>query len=96
MIREIRLSHNLKFILKEKEISLSTMARRAEINVSTLHNYLEGILPKHIKSLLKVAESYDLTIDELLFCDITEKDHSNKSSEGQVYKLEITLKDERT
>lgn len=58
---------NLKNLLLHKNISLNQLAKKTSINKSTLHNYLNGVDPQGLHALLKLAEFFEITIEELLF-----------------------------
>lgn len=62
----IRLDENLKQLLKKRNISLNQLARRTNINKSSLHNYLNGSLPQGLKSIIKICKYFDISISELL------------------------------
>lgn len=61
-----RLSQQLSKMIKDRGLSISQAALRVGMNKSTLHNYCNGILPRNIDSLLRLAQFLDTTLDQLL------------------------------
>ena len=62
-----RLAENLSRLLKKKGLSVSQVAMAIEMNKSTLHNYCNGVVPRNIQTLIKIADFFDISLTELLF-----------------------------
>ncbi len=91
-----RLAKNLTALMKEKHLTLSAVAKKNSINKTTLHNYMNGILPKNLLSIAKLAEFFDVSISDLLLGDIGEKKPLSKKddlpiNDGQ-YEVLLTIK----
>lgn len=92
------LGKNLQTMMKERGLSVATLARIIGMNKSTLHNYYNGVIPRNIESLKKLSEYFGIPIDKLLFEEppVEEppdaSDKSQKSIEGR-YEVIIRLMD---
>lgn len=64
---KVRLAENLNRLMKEKKIAMSTTAKKTSINRSTLHSYCNGVIPKHVITVKKLADFFGVTFEELLF-----------------------------
>lgn len=85
----IRLSENLKNLLKNDRASAATIANRLNINKSTLHNWENGIVPKSLIALVKLAEYFEISLADLVFEHEDEKILHHSVIEGR---YEITIK----
>ena len=63
------LSSQLKELLHRNECSLSDLAKDTEIAPSTLHGWLNGLEPKSVIKLKRVADYFGVTVDNLCFGD---------------------------
>ena len=63
----IRFSENLNKLFTDKNLSLSQVSKGTNINKSTLHNYLNGVLPQGLVPIIKISHFFDISIEELLF-----------------------------
>lgn len=75
----------LKGLLKEEGISISQLAKRTKVPVQTLHNWLNGMEPRSLKQLRKIAEYFEVSLDYLCFGIKKE----NKAKGFEEYKEEI-------
>lgn len=64
---KIQFSKNLRKLIRERTGTQRLLAKNIGVRPSTLHNYLYGGLPRGIQFLVKVAQFYDLSLDELVF-----------------------------
>ena len=96
MDQEITLSKNLEILLKQKSLSQTTIARKLSINKSTFHNYLNGIEPRSLITLLKIAKFFDVTLDQLVFGSPlpidTQQTKARHIDLSQEQRFEITIK----
>jgi transcriptional regulator with XRE-family HTH domain len=60
------LAKNLKSLIKQKEITVSELARRTEVPKSNILTWLSGANP-NIEQLDKVAQYFNVSIDYLAF-----------------------------
>jgi transcriptional regulator with XRE-family HTH domain len=85
---DVKFAKNLKRLTKEKGLKITTLASKARINISTLHNYFNGVIPSHIISIKRIADYFDITIDQLLF-EMIDKE---KIEESEELTFEISIK----
>ena len=64
---KIQFSKNLRQLLGEKNLSLHQLSKLNNINKSSLHNYLNGVVPRGLESAVKLALFFDVSLDELVF-----------------------------
>jgi transcriptional regulator with XRE-family HTH domain len=60
-------SKNLKEFIAKKNWSLKDLADHLGVPSSTAHGWLNGVPPKNIKTLKKIAVLMECSIDELCF-----------------------------
>ncbi len=65
------ISNNLKFLRKKINLTQEQMAQQIGIKRSLLGAYEEGRADPRISNLLKFAEIFDLTVDQLIGTDLT-------------------------
>ena len=82
-MKKTKLAKNLKYLSEAKKIGLTRLAHKVNLNVSTLHNYYQGITPKNLISLKKIADFFDITLDQLLFSEIHKEFHKEFKKEFQ-------------
>ncbi|MGE3975642.1 MAG: helix-turn-helix domain-containing protein [Bdellovibrionales bacterium] len=65
----MKLSTTLPYFCKQKEWSLSQLARESKVPIQTLHNWVIGSGRKHIsiEQLKKVSEALEVPLHELCF-----------------------------
>jgi len=63
----IKLAENLNRLMNKRRMTISQTASAVGMNKSTLHNYLNGVVPRNIVTLKKLADLFDLTLSELMF-----------------------------
>lgn len=85
----IRLSDNLKRLLKQERASAATIANRLNINKSTLHNWENGVIPKSLVALVKLAEYFEVSLSSLVFESDGERILHHSVIDGR---YEITIK----
>ena len=66
----MKFSENLKKAMLEHKISQKKLSTKVGLPVSTLHGWLNGVAPKNIQDIKKVAGIFGMTIDQLCFDDI--------------------------
>jgi transcriptional regulator with XRE-family HTH domain len=66
----MRFCENLKKAMKEHNINQKKLSLKLGLPVSTLHGWLNGVAPKNISDIKKVATIFGLTVDQLCFDEI--------------------------
>lgn len=89
--QKIKLAENLDRLMAAKGLTVTATARKIGMNKSTLHNYCNGVVPRHLPKLKELADLLEVTLHELLF---SSQQSLNKTSvqaplEGR---FEITIK----
>ena len=69
----MKFSENLKIHIQEHNLSLKELAIKLNVPSSTVHGWLNGIPPKNILTIKKIADHFDCSIDMLCFNDDCEK-----------------------
>lgn len=65
--QEIRLAENLRTLLGSKNLTIVRAAKQVGMNVTTLHNYCHGSVPRNIVKLRALAQLLGTSIEELVF-----------------------------
>jgi transcriptional regulator with XRE-family HTH domain len=73
----MNISKNLEKHLKAADITLNEFSKRISISPSTIHGWLNGVPPKNLKDLKKVAEYFNVTLDELCFGEVKKRHDTN-------------------
>ncbi len=63
----MKFAKNLKDFITKNNLSLKELADQLEVPSSTVHGWINGVPPKSIKTLKKVALLMNCSIDELCF-----------------------------
>jgi transcriptional regulator with XRE-family HTH domain len=66
-IRIHEMDKNLRQILALKNISLKSLSEEVGIPASTIHGWLNGVPPKNVHEIKKIADYFGLTVDALCF-----------------------------
>lgn len=66
-MKHVKIEQNLKSLFENKRLSLTQISKKANINKSTLHGYLNGIHPMGLNSMIKLCQLFDISLDELVF-----------------------------
>jgi len=82
------LKENLFSLMKRKKVSPAKLCRDLSLNKSTFHNYLNGVTPQGVESLVRLSMYFNLSLDELLFQDSKKIIHRYQIDED--YYLTIT------
>lgn len=64
---EIRLGVNLRHEIEKRKFSQKKLSRELGIRASTLHSYMYGALPNGLLNAIKLADHFDVSLDELMF-----------------------------
>ncbi len=71
----LTISKNLQKYMDSKNLSLLELSEMLGEPSSTVHGWLNGIAPKNIVTLRKIAHLLGLSIEELCFNEITKSRH---------------------
>ena len=61
------LASQLKYILRQKGITVLALSKATEVPVKTLYSWLQSQSPRNLNHLKKVAEHLNVSLDYLLF-----------------------------
>lgn len=65
--KHLKLHENLRTLLRERSLTINSVSKKTNINKSTLHNYLNGVNPQGLDVVLKLAQFFEIPLNELLF-----------------------------
>lgn len=93
----MKLNKNLNELLKIKGVSLTRLAKSTGVPITTISNWLSGQSPKNIEQLKKVADHFNVSIEELAFGKsppTREKNVLEDFTENEIYagKYEVVLR----
>ena len=69
----MKFSENLKHHIQEHNLSLKELAIKLNVPPSTVHGWLNGIPPKNILTIKKIADLFNCSLDKLCFNEEFEK-----------------------
>ena len=76
-INAMKIAKNLEKYLKLDGITLNEFSKRVSISPSTIHGWLNGVPPKNLNDLKKVADYFNITLDELCFGEVKRGHETN-------------------
>ncbi|MEM7646865.1 MAG: helix-turn-helix transcriptional regulator [Pseudomonadota bacterium] len=76
---KICLQKKLRHLIERNHLSQHQLASALNINRSTLHNYLNGVQPQGLVTLIKISRYFDISLDELVF------DQEGSSKKNLIY-----------
>lgn len=82
------LDKRLQKLMAEKNVSLGSLCTRLTVNKSTLHNWINGVLPQSILQISRVADFFKITMDKLCF---DYQKIQDKPQEPLVLKISVEL-----
>ena len=85
---QVRVGKNLSVLMEGNNLAPATIAKKLSINRSTLHNWLNGTLPRGFMGFLKLANFFEVSLDELCYGDPNAPKQEKQQNE---IKLIITL-----
>ncbi len=62
----LKLRENIISLSKEKGVTVTKVASEIGIAKSTLHGWVEGVTPKNLNTIIKLAKYFGVTLNELL------------------------------
>ena len=66
-VGRMELKDVLKRLLKKDGISITYLSKRTKVPVQTIHNWLNGMEPRSISQLRKIADYFEVSLDYLCF-----------------------------
>ncbi len=64
---QMKLDKNLKKIMLTQKMSLKKLSTQVGVPPSTIHGWLNGAAPKSLIDLKKIADFFEISLDELCF-----------------------------
>lgn len=89
---EISFSKNLKNYLDKHNLSLKDLGQKLEVPTSTVHGWINGIPPRNIVTLKKIASLLECSMDELCF---NEKSSESRKKEKGETNLTVLIDEEK-
>ena len=90
--REVVFGENLRRFMENEGLSQHQLAKKLNMNRSSLHNYLNGILPQGLISMIKISQVFDISLDELIFGRRETRRGQSLSALAKEEKYEVTIK----
>jgi transcriptional regulator with XRE-family HTH domain len=60
-------AENLKKLIKIRSISFKDLSRELNVSPSTIHGWINGVLPRNIFTIYRLACIFNISIEELCF-----------------------------
>lgn len=67
----MRLKENLEHLLKSKDMTVASLGRLSSVPKTTISDWLAGTMPKDLKAVKRVSDVFGLSIDTMVFGDVT-------------------------
>ena len=67
MLKAMKLDKQLKVLLRENDINVAQLARKAGVSSKTIYNWLEGQSPRDIDAVKRVADHFRISLDFLCY-----------------------------
>ena len=87
--KENLLGENLNYILEKRRTTLTSFSKKFNINVSTLHGYANGRIPKNFSSLIRICNEEEISLDDLFFVDL--KNRRSRANQHNCTDVETSL-----
>lgn len=78
------LSRNIRYLRKKKGINQSELSRRVGKTHSAISSYEQGKAEPTAGVLMKIAEALEVSLDDLLYKDLTESDQILSQTENML------------
>lgn len=92
MEKKLKLQENLNALIGSGGITLTVAARKAKMNKSTLHNYMNGVVPRGLKSLVMLSEVLRVSPSVLLFGNVLDEKNELSLNSFKEGRFEIIVK----
>ncbi len=92
MIIDMKLNKTLKRLLNESELSATELSKLTDIPLSTLHGWINGVEPKSISQLKKIADFFDVSLDFLCFGEPKSKNIKDFGGDISIGNYEVILR----
>lgn len=71
--KAMNLNANLRFLLARQKINASELSRATAIPKTTISGWMNGAMPKSFTQVKVMANYFSLTLDELIYGDVSQK-----------------------
>lgn len=72
----IKLDSTLKRLLKDNNLTATQLARATKVPVQSIHNWIHGQNPRSFEQIKKIADYFQITVDELVYGSLGSKNIS--------------------
>ena len=83
---DMKLKSQLNALIKQRGVTITTLAKTTKIPAQTIHNWLAGSKPRDLDQVKRVADYFQVSLDFLVYGIQIEQ---NASSEIERHKDEI-------
>lgn len=83
---------NLKKILTKNRLTLKSLSTEVGIPASTIHGWMNGVPPKNLHEVKKIADFFGLTVDDLCFGSLEEVKKHKEKVVGELGGVELILR----
>jgi len=66
-VKQIKLDKSLRTYLRANQMNQHQLSKKIGIGPSSLHSYINGIVPRGLETLVNMACELNLSLDELVF-----------------------------
>jgi transcriptional regulator with XRE-family HTH domain len=63
----LKLNSTLKKLLKDNDLTVAQLSRATKVPVQTIHNWLHGQEPRSFVQIKKLADYFQISVDELVY-----------------------------
>lgn len=86
----IKLNFNLKKLLSDSNLTPTQLARETKVPVQSIHNWIHGQKPRSFEQIKKIADYFQISMDELVYGPLKIPTKNQKNAEPiQQYNDEI-------
>jgi len=64
---QLLFSEKLKYYLKKNNYSLKELSEKIEVPISTVHGWINGVPPKNLVTIKRIALIFGISVDEMCF-----------------------------
>ncbi|OQW52469.1 MAG: hypothetical protein A4S09_17535 [Proteobacteria bacterium SG_bin7] len=64
---KVQFARNLYKLMASRKLTLVTLAEKLNISKSSLHNYCNGVHPRNLETLNKIADFFQISVNDLIF-----------------------------
>lgn len=71
IMEEMKLDKQLKDLLRQSDMNVAQLARASRVSAKTIYNWLAGQKPKDLDSVKRVADHFNISIDQLCYGNVS-------------------------